>query len=336
MKKKMRDSRFEIIRIFSMILIVLCHMSINGNWKNNVGINHFKTMFFHPWGEIGVYLFVMITGYFISMRHTDLKQQIKVVKPLWIKTIFYSWIILILYIIFRFQPMSLKLIITAIFPISLNEYWFMTAFIILMLFLEPMNYLINKVSKKELLIYIIILVFFADVLPIIKWNAVLLGGPWGVGVLISAYFIAAYIHKYNVRLKSLYCLGIFLCGISLEYIGMFLSKNSNIWRFNFGIFPLVSSVGIFLFILNLKPFYNRQINFIASGVLASYLITEHPLFRYYFWRKLINIGKYQFHFNKLVLFGIVYSLIIVIVCSLIDHVYALGAYKVTNLISKRK
>lgn len=70
--KKIRDSRFEIIRIISMMLIVMYHYTLYGNWPKSA-INSFKIQFFRPWGQVGVGLFVMITSYFISTKTSNLK-----------------------------------------------------------------------------------------------------------------------------------------------------------------------------------------------------------------------------------------------------------------------
>lgn len=82
-----RDSRFEIIRIISMIFIVMYHFTMYGNWTKDSVI---KIQFFRPWGQVGVALFVMITGYFIANRQSSFNKAWKRVNKLWIKTLIYS------------------------------------------------------------------------------------------------------------------------------------------------------------------------------------------------------------------------------------------------------
>lgn len=66
-------------------------------------------------------------------------------------------------------------------------------------------------------------------------------------------------------------------------------------------------------------------------MLASYLITEHPLFRIYFWQKLLHVSQFQTPFWKFVLMGIVIAVVTVFVCSLVDRVYV----KIKNVMEKK-
>lgn len=59
--KKVRDSKFEILRIISMIFIVISHYSLWGKWND---ANKFKYLVYQPLGQIGVCVFVLISGYF--------------------------------------------------------------------------------------------------------------------------------------------------------------------------------------------------------------------------------------------------------------------------------
>lgn len=67
---KKRISNFELLRIIAMFMIVLHHAIVHGVWLSNKHIIMTPLVdatiynFFAMGGEIGVYLFVMITGYF--------------------------------------------------------------------------------------------------------------------------------------------------------------------------------------------------------------------------------------------------------------------------------
>lgn len=159
MKKiKKRDSKYEIIRLFAMLFIILCHYSWDGNWHNESSVAHFYHMLFFPLGQIGVYLFILISGYFLATRKINVLKCINRIKPLWIKTIFYSWLFLILNFIFHFSKIDMKSIIVSIFPIILNNYWFMTCFILLILISPILNGMIQNLSQKSLEFYLLLLI----------------------------------------------------------------------------------------------------------------------------------------------------------------------------------
>lgn len=320
MSYKRRDSRFELLRIVSMILIVMCHFSLWGGWAHNYGNELFKNMLFHPLGQIGVYLFAMISGYFLSSKIPDFYKQISRVRLLWIKVIIYSYIFLILNFIFKFKTIGLKDIIRNVFPVFFNQYWFMTSFIILMMLVPAINWMIKDSNKKEFIILIIMFTLFADIYPtLILAKDGPFGGPMVVAALITPYMISAYIKKYNIKVSNIIGILITIIPLFLEYVFMYLFRNKGLekmQRFNFGILPLISAVGIFLLVINFRQFYNSKINFFASSVLASYLITVNPLFELYFNKKLVNIAMFQ-DSVWLPVVGIVLAIIVVLCCCLI-------------------
>lgn len=327
MKEKVRDSRFEIIRILSMIFIVSYHYTMYGGWDE---YNSVKIQFFRPWGQVGVALFVMITGYFLGQRQSNFIKAWHRVDKLWIKTLIYSWIILICTLIFHFGVFDKRDFIYATFPVIFDEYWFITSYVVLILLTPLLNIAIVKFDKKNLLILIAIILIFADVVPFIKNDGTPnapLGNMFSVGAMVAPYLIAAIMHKYNFRIKVWQAWWITISGVILEYISMIILKHEimglDIANFTFGLFPLITAIGIFSFFLNLPAFHLKVINWFASGVLASYLITEHPLFRMFFWHKLLHVNRFQPPFWKFVLMGIIIAIVTVIVCSILDKIYDL-------------
>lgn len=129
-----RDSKFELLRIISMIFIISSHFSLYGNWLNKTK-HIIDTMQFHPLEQIGVYLFVMISGYFLSTRTIDFKNAWKRIVALWKKTILYSIIACLIAIILKLDSVSIKSVIISILPISLV----MTSFILLVLMTPLLN-----------------------------------------------------------------------------------------------------------------------------------------------------------------------------------------------------
>lgn len=334
---KRRDSKFEVIRIISMMFIVMYHYTLYGNWSKNI-MNSFKIQFFRPWGQVGVGLFVMITSYFISSKASSLKLSFLRNKKLWIKTVFYSWIILILTFIFNPNYLSLKQVVFAIFPVIFDEYWFITSYIVLIFLLPFIDSVIQKCSKKEFEIYIGIIIIVTDVMPYIQNtnpNAPL-GGIFSVGAMLAPYLIAAYIKKYNFRLNNIKAIVIITIGVLLEYLSVFImSKHNDPGRFTGGILPLIVAVGIFLLFINMRSFHSKAINWVASGVLATYLITEHPIFRLVFWHQLLNVARFQNPTWMFILMGIVIAFGTVTICSIIDHLFQWGYKMITVKLHKK-
>lgn len=341
---KKRDSKFELLRIIAMIFIILTHYSANGNWSDTTDYNKVIHLIFFPLGQIGVYLFVMLSGYFLSSREINEKASIKRVIPLWVKTIFYSWLFLIINCIFQLKPIGgFKGALVSLCPIMFNNYWFMTCFILLMLITPILNQIIQSFSQKQYKYYLFIFILFIDVIPLIKSNNMPFGGVWSVSILAVAYLVSGYIRKYNLNINKFIAIIFIIVGLSGEYISIIVLKShpftgsfeNQITKFCYGIFPLLVSIGIFSLVRNAKSFYSSIINFFAGNVLASYLITDNVYFKNFFWNKLLNVGRFN-NYIIFVLLGIILSLVVILLCSVLDKIYdKIYSYVVRMLKIKR-
>lgn len=332
MSYKKRDSRFEILRIISMIFIISSHFSLYGNWADK-NKHIISTMQFQPLGQIGVYLFVMISGYFLSTRSIDFKDAERRIMPLWEKTILYSIFACIIAIILRLDSINIKAILKSVLPISLNEYWFMTSFILLMFMTPLLNYLINNYDKKTLQYCILGIVVVADIYPLLNNSP--LGGILSSSVLISSYLIAGYIQKYKFNVKNYWLVFLIVLGLGGEYISMYVMNllHHDPLKFTNGILPLLAAIGIFIAFIKMPGFYNRYINFFASSVLAAYLLTMHQTIYNWFWKDFIDVGKFQYS-PCLTLIGLGISLVIVLVCCLFDKVMQSIGYGLKRLVGR--
>ncbi len=324
-----RDSKFELLRIISMVFIISSHFSLYGNWHGK-DKNIISTMQFQPLGQIGVYLFVMISGYFLSTRSINFENAWKRIMPLWRKTVLYSILVCLIAIILKLDSISIKSIIISVFPISLNEYWFMTSFILLMLITPLLNYLINNYDKKNLQYCILGIIIISDIYPL--FNNSPLGGLLSSSVLISSYLIASYIRKYNLNINNYWIAILIILGLGGQYVSMYVMNllHHNPLKFTNGILPLLAAIGIFMIFIKLPNFYNRYINFFASTVLAAYLITMHQTIYNWFWKSFINVGKFQYS-PYLTLIGLSLSLVIVLICCLFDKVFQIWGYNLKKI-----
>lgn len=308
-----RDSRFEALRIFSMFLIIIYHYSLYGNWKHLASSNQFAI----PLGQIGVCLFVFISGYFLSGEKFVLKKQIKRICKLWIWVLTYSWIILGITYIFKINRISLKLLVYSIFPILFNYYWFVTSFIVLMFLMPLLNKLIRISSQKQLFTCTLFFMVTSGVLPVLNNMLSPFGEGHDVGIMITCYLAAAYIRIYKVEIKNLYLLGIVFLSLLAMYVPLMLRNNN---RLCIGILPLITATSLFILLTRTKKYYNSVINFMASSVFASYLVTENGLLRIPIWHRLFNVNQYSAH---PIIAGILITTVVIVVTVLLDKLYKL-------------
>ena len=120
MIKKERKSNIELLRIISMCLIIYHHFSLNLGIIEGYDIS--KTMIF------GVVCYVLTTGYFSVEKDFNVKRVFK----LWLQIFCYSVGFMLFFRITGIEKLNNVDTIKTFFPFAYNQYWFMTAYLYLM------------------------------------------------------------------------------------------------------------------------------------------------------------------------------------------------------------
>ncbi len=96
-KTKNRQSNFELLRIIAMLMIVAHHLVVHGvtqvSYSSGTFVNKIFASFLQPFGQIGVALFFMISGFFLCQ-----KEKVSV-KKVALEAAFYSFALGIAFII---------------------------------------------------------------------------------------------------------------------------------------------------------------------------------------------------------------------------------------------
>ncbi len=165
---------------------------------------------------------------------------------------------------------------SAIFPISTIAWWFMTAYIMVLLISPFIENGIKLIAKKE---FICVLVFMT-LIEVLSIPAMRNFGSSFFG-LLYIYLLGRYLSMYKIKLTGKKALLLFICMtallmICLETLYFLPIKNSALFwflQFNNPII-ILQAVSLFFIVLNLKPIYNRHINKILQPCLCIYLLTE--------------------------------------------------------------
>ncbi len=324
--EKKRELNFELLRIISMFLIVMYHFSdwggvinINDNIPNKV-VGCFLNIF----GNLGVNLFVLISGYFLINSKFKFKKLLRLIAEVF----FYSVILYVVCICLKVTTFSIKEFIRVIFPISYNMYWFATTYIGLYLISPFINKLLNTISRKEHKKLMYLLIILVSIIP-----TILIGAPFISSNLIwfvVLYIIAAYIQKYKINYDNnkkllISIIAIFLIIFAISVIAAVPLKLGEEYEsftyFNkMNCLPMLAlSMVIFMFFKNLKIPDNKIIPFISKATFGVYLIHINTHLRTYLFKSILKIQNY-YNVNTLKLIGYILlsSLGIFVVCVLID------------------
>lgn len=295
-----RKSNIELLRIISMIGIVFFHSFFHGGYDHiDNTLNTFFLQFMQLFGEIGVNIFMLITGYFLIDIKKNFKETVKKASKTWSICLFYSILIsLVFWSIGEECINSVSEFASIFMPITFNKWWFASVYIIV-LFVSPviLPYL-KKLKEKEYIYLLIIMFMFFTLIPTITRQRYYVNQLTWYFFLV---FLSGYIKRF-VRLKHkayvyiglsfaiLLCEYLLTLLIDLTSVHMPMFGNNVPYFFDYNYLPAFL-VALFCFcgFLRIDIGTNKIINCVASTTFGIYLIHDHPDIRNYFWKDLFYL-----------------------------------------------
>ena len=314
MEKTKRQSNFELLRIFAMIMIVLAHVQLHAsqplltadNGYFNQPIIYLRLFIFEiggPLGKIGNDLFILISGYFMSSNdHIDTG---KIAKKLLLQLGFSVVSLLIanaVWVTFlKNDTFTMENITIQDFN---NIWWFIGYYYCIIIFAKLfLNRFTGKLTRnqfKSLLLTVLALAQF-------YWSGNLLNslasGLRDFAIGVFCFLLGGYIARYNPfkNLKSY----TFVLAIAASYSIRFLSQyniisqsidefiksgSAGLLNFtqsvqghtNYEIAVIIITICIFELFRRWNIPNNRVINFIGKSTLMIYFIHDNSFFRMFF------------------------------------------------------
>lgn len=327
--EKQRSSNLELLRIISMFLIVMHHFAVHGGFQlleKKLSLNKIIIQILSGGGQLGVNLFILISGYFLI----DSKFKINKLLKLVFETFFYSFVIILLFIVLKSNlNIGIKEVITSCLPIIYSSYWFVTCYIVLYLFVDYINPIIRELNKKKYFQLILLLLLLWSIIP-----SFTLGKPgyspfvWFIFIYLVVGYIKLYPYKFMFKFKINLILGILFYLIVL--ISFIIFDYLKIPDVSFGkgvthfaqtnsIFIFLSSVFLFLAFKNIKIKNYRLLNIVSSTTFGIYLIHDNYLMRKFIWTEYFKVYEH-FEDDNLLFYSLKIIILVFIVCSLLDFV----------------
>lgn len=308
MEKKARKTGLDILKIFSMIFVIIYHITLYG--VDLVNIQQYSMPYWMITGLkcvsiVSVNCFILVTGYFLSKSHVNYKKLI----GLWIQVEMYS---VGVYLFLCMLPgtgidFQVKILLKQMLPILTNQYWFFTDYLLLMVFIPLLNIFVQNVSRKKFKRTLFVLLITFSVLPTFN----IFGDPFGTNKgfsiiwFIIVYLIAAYLRWYPIAKKRwgiiwmLFTLAIFgvvaVSDVFSNIIPQILIVQNLIFAYN-SVPVILASVSLFLTAVYAKDIINERVGKIISRLavlsFSAYLLHEHSQIRDVLWNQWINLMKY--------------------------------------------
>jgi len=266
-----RNNSIEILRIICMYFIVLLHLCTYGfisetfksQSTNQTPLSAITSVLI-----IAVNCFVLITGYF------GLKFSSRKFISLGYQAVFYLvaiFSVLVLFDIF-FSHKSLHEAVSGLTQFKFKGYWFIKAYLLLMLTVL----FVNKLKVKWLNI-LFIAVFIADVVmetihfPVSHSE----GHDWLH--LLFLYLLGRKINEYKDFFSMPWVVAVFVVSTSFRVFAMlydipFVSNSYN------NLFVVISSVAFFVFFIKIDIKTN-SLNAFSANMIAVYLISDNIFVR---------------------------------------------------------
>lgn len=292
-----RDSRFEILRIISMFLIIMHHFVVHGIDISYISKHHALVLqLLSLGGKIGVNIFILIFSYFIIYKEFSLNKVFKTLGQVW----FYSFIIFLFFKITNIHSFTLIDLLKIFFPIIFNSYWFVTMYIFIFICSYFFNDFVKTLDIKKYKTLLICSSFILIILPLFKIETFYNNITW----FFFLYLLGGYLRRIENNLKistlksfiiafGILFVGILIIIITYKKSTFYISKYifDNIFYCN-GLIAVLFVLFLFLGIIKLKSKECKLINIVSKSTLAIYLIHDNFLVREYLWNDLFSAQKF--------------------------------------------
>ena len=342
MKKKIRQSNFELMRIISMFFIVIWHIIVHGGLLNNtIGVNHFLIQLILCIIVVHVNSFILISGFFQYSKNFSLKKFLSVFNAAW----FYKACIMIIFVVFGIITISKWDFVETILPLDIG-YWFIATYLVLYLLSPFLNKVINNISKDEFQKLILILFICFSLLPFITMQEELANNGSNIINFVMLYFVGAYLSKYPITEEKIFkkmsnfkykivllsiMLLMIVSNLLFWHFADYFSESSNnfisylcdVYHNSHLLYSnpiiLIQSVCYFL-LFSTFSFKNKFINRISPLMFGVYLIHDNRNMRAEIYNWLDVTSSDYYNSTKLILYLFITGMIIFIVCALIEFI----------------
>ncbi len=311
-----RDSNMEMLRIFSMFLIVFYHLVCFFVVKLRVGDSNWTAI--QPCVHQGVVLFVLISGYY------GIKTKIKGILHILLLCVTYYVPISLIFISLGYQDVLFgggNSLAISILPISKGPYWFVRTYLYLYLLVPMINNYIFKSSRH--LVYMLFTTGFISVyMSYFSIDPSLSDGK-NIISFVFLYCLGRFIYMnkaifLGIDQKVLVTIAIALnvsLFIGLKWIDYFVLKNL-IYRAFFPYYSLgliINSIVIFCIFVKIR-IRSNFINLVASSMFSVYLIHHQPFLMQYVIQPIVSKVEIFYNGDIWLFMGLVMTTAIVMVC----------------------
>ncbi len=338
-EKLKRNSTVEFLRILAMIFIVCSHYSVHG------GIDNTKLFYVNPLnavilqvavlGNLGVDIFVIITGYYLVNKKWAVKRVLRILFQVWS----YSVVIYFVLLALGEVELSRETLLRALCPTLTGQYWFFTAYFILYVLLQFINPALLRLDKAAFLRLLLILLVFWCLIPTIT-GFEFCGTE--IPQFVMLYSIGAYMRLFPSKAismkKSIIAIAVIsvlmfgttvFADIAIERWGI-LGGKQNYFYSRTSVLTLLLAYLFVRAFTTAKKTYFKYINAISGCVFGVYLFHDNRSLKKILWQKLLHTT--DFADSPLLILHMIGAIILVFACGVVIEMIR---QKIFNTLSER-
>ncbi len=308
---KKRIVSIELLRIIAMMMVVMLHYLGKGEilpeLTGEITGNGYVAWVMEALCIVAVNVYMLISGYFLVNSNFKVSRLVELIC----QVMFYS-ILVELFLLatgsISTDVLAINRILELLFPLQMEHYWFITAYIIMYLFSPILSTAVHHMEQKQLRnIIIALLVFFSLSKSVLPVQLVIDNKGYDGVWFICVFLIAAYIRLYGIhwlegsKVRGLLCYIVGVVGILIITFlvrAVYLKTGSldhfvkTAFHYNH-IINLFAAIGLFYTFLNIKISTEgklaKMVYKVAPYTLGVYLLHEQIDMRY-LWPQWLSAG----------------------------------------------
>ena len=154
-----RNCGIDCLRLVLMYMVCLLYVLGQGGIlvaSKEGALNYYVFWFLEIFAYCAVDGFALISGYTANNK----KRKYEKIVEMWFQVFFYSFFITLIFVIFGKYDWTIKNIIKSIFPITFDQFWYMSSYFVLFFAIPILNKFIfeidDKTAKKAFLLFLFI------------------------------------------------------------------------------------------------------------------------------------------------------------------------------------
>lgn len=300
MSEKKRMANLELLRCVAMMMVIVLHYLGKGKLLPDLTGGDFNVTGTAAWlleafCIVAVNVYMLISGYFLCTSSFRLSRLLQLLLQVWLYSVVFGILGAAAGVIAE-TPVDTHYFLTLIFPISMEHYWFLTAYVFLYLLLPFVGAAVRRMTKQQMqIVMALLLITFCvlkSILPLrLETDKKGYDCLWYLCVFVTAAYIRRFGAAFLEKRRNAVCL--YVGGCLLAFAGTMAMRLIFVRTGSLGrmtgmcmeynhILPFLAAVGLFgaFAKTEIKGRIAGVINTIAPYTLGVYLLHENLGLRY--------------------------------------------------------